>query len=76
MIDSNWTYEEVVANIETLKTYYGRLLTSFSIFERKKRIKLCREFKTQIYNLNFDEYLRNQIWKYLNDEIEYEELVD
>lgn len=76
MIDNNWTYEEVVANIETLKNQYNGFLTSFSVFERKKRIQLCRNFKTQIYNLNFDEYLRNQIWKYLNDEIEYEELVD
>lgn len=76
MIESNWTYEEVVANIETLKTYYGRLLTSFSIFERKKRIKLCRNFKTQIYSLPIDEYKINRIWRYLNDEIEYDELVN
>lgn len=74
MIEKDWTFDDAVNNIETLKTYYGRLLTSFSVFERKKRILLCRKFKTQIYSLKFEEYLRNKIWKYINDEIEYEEL--
>ena len=76
MIENNWTFEQVVANIETLKTYYGRLLTSFSYFERQKRIKLCRRFKTQIYSLHIEEYKLNRIWRYINDEIEYEELIE
>lgn len=76
MIERGWTYEEVVANIETLRNYYVVLLTSFSYFERKKRIKVCRDFKEQIYSLQFDEYKRNMIWKYINDEIEYEELIE
>ncbi len=76
MIERGWTYEEVVANIETLRNYYRVLLTSFSYFERKKRIKVCRDFKKQIYSLQFEEYKRNLIWKYINDEIEYEELLN
>lgn len=74
MIEGSWTFEQTVANIETLRNYYRVLLTSFSILERKKRIKACRDFKKQVYSLHFDEYKRNRIWKYINDEIEYEEL--
>ena len=75
MINDEWTYEDTIFNIETLKTYYDRLLVSFSIFERKKRIKLCRQFKTKIYSLNFDENKKNKIWRYINEEIEYEDLI-
>lgn len=76
MVNDNWTFEDIILNIEALKTYYCRLLVSFSVFERKKRIKLCREFKTKIYSLNFEEGKKNDIWRYLNDEIEYEDLIN
>lgn len=75
MINKEWTFNDTIINIETLKTYYCRLLASFSVFERKKRIALCRKFKTQIYSLKFEEYKRNLIWRYINGEIEYEELI-
>ena len=76
MIDNNWTFSDVVSNIETLKTYYGGILTSFSVFERKKALLLMRKFKTQIYSLHFEEYKRNLAWRYINDEIEYEDLLE
>ena len=75
MVKENWTFEDAVANIETLKDYYNSLLVSFSYFERKKRIKLCRDFKTQVYSLHIEEYKLNRIWRYINNEIEYEDLV-
>lgn len=75
MIDKDWTFDDVLANIETLKDYWNSLLVSFSYFERKKRIKVCRNFKTQIYSLNIEEYKLNRIWRYINDEIEYDDLV-
>lgn len=74
MIKDDWGFKEVIENIETLKNQYHGFLTSFNIFERKKGLKLCREFKTKLYRLKFDEHRKNLIWKYINDEIEYEEM--
>lgn len=76
MIKDEWGFKEVIENIETLRSEYNRFLTSFSIFERKKGLKLCRQFKTKLYRLKFDEYKKNLIWKYINDEIEYEEMIE
>lgn len=76
MIESDWTFKDVVSNIETLKNQYNGFLTSFSVFERKKALLLMRQFKTQFYSLHFEEYKRNLAWKYINDEIEYEELLE
>jgi hypothetical protein len=76
MIKDDWGFKEVIENIETLRSEYNRFLTSFSIFERKKSLKLCRQFKTKLYRLKFDEYKKNLIWKYINDEIEYEEIFE
>ena len=75
MIESGWNFNDVVSNIETLKNQYNGFLTSFSVFERKKALLLMRQFKTKIYSLHFEEYKRNLIWKYINDEIEYEDLL-
>ena len=75
MIENDWTFSDTVCNIKTLKTYYNGILTSFSVLERKKRIALCRQFKDKVYALHFDEYKRNLIWRYINDEIDYKELL-
>lgn len=75
MIESGWTFKDVVCNIEALKNQYNWFLTSFSVFERRKGLELCRQFKRQIYSLKFEEYKRNLVWRYINDEIEYEELL-
>jgi len=75
MIKKDWTFNDVISNIEALKNQYNGFLTSFSYFERKKRITLCRKFKTEVYSLHIEEYKLNLIWRYINDEIEYEELI-
>lgn len=76
MIESDWTFSDVVSNIEALKNQYNGFLTSFSVFERKKALQVMRKFKTQLYSLHFEEYKRNLAWKYINDEIEYEDLLE
>lgn len=76
MIDSGWKFSDVVENIETLRSQYKGFLVSFSLWERQKRIQLCRNFKKQIYSLHFEEYRKNLIWRYINDEIEYEDLIE
>ena len=43
MIESGWTFKDVVCNIEALKNQYNGFLTSFSVFERKKGIELCKK---------------------------------
>lgn len=75
MIESGWTFKDVVLNIEALKNQYNGFLTSFSVFERKKGIELCKKFKKEFYSLNFEEYKKDLAWRYMNDEIEYEELL-
>lgn len=75
MIDNSWKFSDVVFNIEALKNQYNGFLTSFSVFERRKGLELCRQFKRQIYSLKFEEYKKDLAWRYMNDEIEYEELL-
>lgn len=68
MIKSEWTYKDVILNIETIKSEYLRVLLSFSILEKKKKLEYMRKCKQEVYNLKTLEWKRNTIWKYLNNE--------
>lgn len=74
-VDTNINFKEIVDNIEIMRDDYHKMIASFSVFERKKALQLMRQFKTKIYSLHFEEYKKDLAWRYMNDEIEYEELL-
>ena len=74
-VDTNINFKEIVDNIEIMRDDYHKMIASFSVFERKKGIELCKKFKKEFYSLNFEEYKKDLVWRYINDEIEYEELL-
>lgn len=65
-VDNNWTFEEAVNNIKTLKTQYEKVLASFSYFEFKKELEFKKNVKRSIYNLKMSEWKKDKLWEYMN----------
>lgn len=73
-VDNNWTFEEAVNNIKTLKTQYEKVLASFSYFEFKEKLEFKKNVKRSIYNLKMSEWKKDKLWEYMNDDIEIDVL--
>ena len=71
-VNPNWTFKDVISVIKALKQDYSGALTLFKCFDIHDKIQLIRQFKRDIYALQFEEWKRDRIWDYLNDNIEYE----
>lgn len=67
-IDPNWTYNETIEHAEAIKSYYKDTLASFLWHEGVKRVLFMRDMKLLIYSLKFEEWRRDKIWAYLNDD--------
>ena len=67
-INVNWTFKEVVLNIEALKSQYKEFLSPF--FNNKKVV----EWRDKIYALRMEEWRRDRLWEYLNGDIELDVL--
>lgn len=67
-IDVNWTFKEVVCNIEALKTQYKEFLSPFF------NTKMIRLWRDKIYSLQMEEWRCDRLWEYLNGDIEKEVL--
>lgn len=72
MIDPNTSLNDLLKNIEQLKDTYTEIIVSFSYFKKKELLKYKREIKNEIYALKIEEWKRNLIWKFFNDEEELE----
>ena len=71
-VDTNWTFKECVKKIRTLKSQYQRVLVSFSFLQdAKKEATFIRQTRNEIYSLPYDEWKRDKLWEYMNDDIEY-----
>lgn len=68
-IDKNWKYNEILKHAEALKTEYKEVLASFLWHEGKKRLAYIKEIKKTIYSLKIEEWKKNKIWEYFNDDI-------
>lgn len=66
---SNIKFEEFVDNCEVLKTQYTELLTPFF------NVQAIRCWKNMIYSLNFAYWKRDKLWEWLNNDLEFEELI-
>lgn len=65
-VDENWSFEEAIDNIKTLRTEYEEVLASFSYFDLKKEIEFRKNTRNKFYRLNLQEYYINKLWEYMN----------
>ena len=66
-INPSWSYRESVENIQTLKDDYERSLSSFSMFDTKKRADFIYSIRNQFYALNLKEWQIDNLWNYMNN---------
>lgn len=66
IIDPNWNFKQIVYNLETIRTHYEDILSSFSYFELHKVVEFKTEIRNSIYSLNIEEYQKDKIWDYMN----------
>lgn len=74
-INPEWTFKEVVDNLQTLKLQYEDVLASFYYFDLKEVMKFKKKTRDAFYLLKFEEWKRDKIWEYINGYEYYEELV-
>ena len=60
-INSEWTFKEVVENIEVVKSQTEGIIASFSSFEIKKQIKFKKQLRDKIYSFNFETWKKDRI---------------
>lgn len=74
-INEKWNYKECLFFISLVKERYMRIMRSFSPFGGNREcFEQIIEMKKSIYNLQFGEYeewKKDKLWEYLNDDIEY-----
>lgn len=66
---SDITFKQFIDSAKVLKAQYNELFTPFFM------VKSIRYWKIMIYSLNIPESKKDKIWRFLNDDIEYEELI-
>lgn len=73
-IDTNWTFKDIVNNIEALRSQYRDIIASFSYKQLNDEVIFKRTTRTIIYSYNFDEWKKDRIWEVLNNDFDAEEL--
>lgn len=73
-INPNWTFKEVVENIEVVKSQTKGIIASFSSFEIKKQLIFKRQLRNSIYSLKFEEWKKDRIVECIYDYFEIEKL--
>ncbi len=73
-INPNWSFKEVVSNIEVIKSRAREIIASFSYFERKKAIAFMYKLRKDIYSLNFETWRCDRIVEYVYDDIDLQTL--
>ena len=74
IVDTSWTFKEIVKKAKTVKLQYEEVLSSFSNFELKENNIFKKELRDTIYSLNIDGYKKDRFWEYINDCLEYKVL--
>lgn len=72
IIDQNQTFKQMVDNITTLKSQYREILASFSYKQLKEQNSFVYNIRCQIYSFSFEEWKKDKLWEYLNNDIELE----
>lgn len=66
-INKNWSFKEIVNNLEALKEEYLDILVLFSSLELHEKVVFMRKTRDAIYSLKFEEQKKDRIWNYFND---------
>ena len=69
-IDLNWTFKDVVNNIEVIRTKTRGIIASFSSFEAKKQLQFKRSLRNTIYSLKIQMWQKERMWEVLNDDFD------
>ena len=73
-INPDWTFKEVVENIEAVKSQTEGIITSFSSSEIKKQICFKRQLRNKIYSFNFETWKKDRIIECIYDYFDIKEL--
>ena len=74
-IKKNISYIQFVRNeVGNVKRQYQEGLLSFSVLEYHEKVQFMARCKRQIYDLKFQEFIKDRIWLYLNDYIDFKTL--
>lgn len=73
-INPEWTFKEVVENIEVVKSRTEGIIASFSSFEIRKQIKFKRQLRNKIYSFKFEEWKKDRVLECVYDYFEIEKL--
>lgn len=74
-VNSSWNYKESLFYINYIKSSYVNIMLSFSIFgDNLELLEKIRKLKKSIYSLRFEEWKKDKLWEYINDDIEYIDL--
>lgn len=73
-ININWTFKELVDNIEVIKSQVWDIIASFSYFDIKKEVDFKRRLRKTIYSLKFEEWRRDRILEYIYNDVELDVL--
>ena len=65
-INYNWSFEEAVNHLETLKSQYQEILASFSYYQIHEKVEFLRKTKRAFYSLHLKEWEINKLWEYMN----------
>ena len=65
-INYNWSFEEAVNHLETLKSQYEEVLTSFSYYQIHEKVEFLRKVKNDFYSLNLKRWEIDKLWEYMN----------
>lgn len=71
-IDPSWSFKECVYNIRALKSQYQEVLMSFSFLKNlAEETRYIKETRNYIYTLPYDEWKKDKLWEYMNDDLDY-----
>lgn len=71
-VNKEWNYKESLYFINAVKRKYEDIMLSFSVFNNNKNTdNSLRKIKKDIYSLKFEEWKRDKLWEYINDDIDY-----
>ena len=65
----NDDFVELIRNVKTIKYQYKKLVG------KKENTTLIKQIKRGIYVINIIEWKKDCVWKYLNDELTYNEML-
>jgi hypothetical protein len=78
-IDSNWSFNELICNIERLKQEYIFFLAFFSssnkIDDKRRTNTYIKEIRDKFYKINIKEWQIDLCWEFMNDYITYFDLI-